>query len=77
MIFESPLLMIYERVPGGVGYSETIYANQNRLLSQSYELIRNCSCEYGCPGCVGSAGEKGIGAKTEALEILRRITLEK
>jgi DEAD/DEAH box helicase domain-containing protein len=36
-------------------------------------LIQACSCEAGCPSCVGPAGDLAPKAKEAALAILQRL----
>lgn len=67
----SPVLYLYETIQGGIGLSQSIFQNFETILSAVEELIHNCGCEDGCPGCVGPAGELGIGGKSEALAIVR------
>jgi len=40
-------------VSGGIGFSEPLYRAHELLLAQTRELIVGCSCESGCPSCVG------------------------
>jgi len=46
-------LFLYDRYPGGLGYSERGYAIVGELLSSSLALVEDCPCEIGCPSCVG------------------------
>lgn len=46
-------LFIFDRYPGGLGYSERGYAIVGELLSSSLALVEDCPCELGCPSCVG------------------------
>ena len=50
----SPTIFLYDRYPGGLGFSEKGFELIDDLLSQSLQLIRECGCENGCPSCVGS-----------------------
>lgn len=62
-------IYIYETIPGGIGLSQSIFQHFGEIVRATQELIRSCECEDGCPGCVGPAGEIGIGGKQEALAI--------
>ena len=64
-----PVIYLHETIPGGTGLSTAIYNNFNIILRAAADLIQNCSCENGCPGCIGPAGENGIGGKAESLAI--------
>jgi DEAD/DEAH box helicase domain-containing protein len=71
-IFE-PNIYLYDKYPGGVGFSEPLFRLNQTLLANTRKLIENCPCPVGCPSCVGPAGEVGEKGKEVALEILRRI----
>lgn len=71
-IFE-PNIYLYDRYPGGVGFSEPLFRLNETLLENARRLIENCPCLTGCPSCVGPAGEVGGKGKEVALAILRRI----
>lgn len=66
-----PTVLLYDQVPAGIGLSEALYHMHDRLLNEALELIGHCSCQDGCPSCVGPGGENGAGGKQEALAILR------
>ena len=46
-------LILYDRYPGGLGYSEKGYAHIQTLLTICREMVEECACEDGCPSCVG------------------------
>jgi len=71
--FFEPNLYLYDAYPGGIGFSEPLYRAHGMLLTKTRELIAACSCEKGCPSCVGPVGERGERAKEAALEILKRL----
>ena len=71
-LFE-PNLYLYDNYPGGIGFSEPLYALHDELLEKTLALIRNCGCEMGCPSCVGPAGEVGANGKAVAADILARL----
>ncbi|NOZ48565.1 MAG: DEAD/DEAH box helicase [Chloroflexi bacterium] len=58
-----PTILLYDRVPAGIGLAERLYELQPVLLRAAYQMVQNCACERGCPACVGPLP---IGA--EALE---------
>ncbi len=66
----APTVVIYERIPAGVGFSERLYEVHDDLLAAARELVEGCGCEDGCPSCVGPGGELGSGGKTETAAIL-------
>jgi DEAD/DEAH box helicase domain-containing protein len=71
--FFEPNLYLFDAYPGGIGFSEPLYRAHELLLPQTRELIVGCSCESGCPSCVGPAGDLAPRAKEAALAILQRI----
>jgi DEAD/DEAH box helicase domain-containing protein len=46
-------MILYDRYPGGLGYSERGFTNMSRLLEICLEMVRDCPCDEGCPSCVG------------------------
>jgi DEAD/DEAH box helicase domain-containing protein len=71
-IFE-PNIYLYDNYPGGVGFSEPLYRMNDSLLANTLHLIANCSCQAGCPSCVGPVGEVGEKGREVALAILRAV----
>jgi len=65
-----PNIFIYDRFPGGIGLSLSLFDLQNDLLEQCRKTIRACLCTEGCPSCVGPTKESGRGAKEVGLYIL-------
>jgi DEAD/DEAH box helicase domain-containing protein len=49
----SPSLFIYDRYPGGMGFSEKAYSALEEVLAACLTLVSECDCAYGCPSCVG------------------------
>lgn len=60
----APTVVIYERVPAGVGFSQRLFELRDELLAAALELVTDCQCRDGCPACVGPPGE--IGPETRA-----------
>lgn len=52
-----PTVLLYEGVPGGVGFAAHLWTVQEALLEAALEVVRRCPCENGCPACVGPPGE--------------------
>lgn len=74
-------IFVYERYPHGLGFTEKAYAMMDQVLPRVLENIRSCSCEAGCPCCVGKPlrqattwsverGEGSIPSKAAARMIL-------
>ncbi len=64
---EKPSLFLYERYPGGVGYSDKLYTHKERVIKSAIALLTGCPCREGCPSCVGAALETGRHGKGGAL----------
>jgi DEAD/DEAH box helicase domain-containing protein len=69
----SPTVIIYDAVPGGVGFSEALYGLHNELLQACVEWISECPCEEGCPACIGAPPQIGTGAKMRVKQLLDRV----
>jgi DEAD/DEAH box helicase domain-containing protein len=65
-----PAVIFYERVPGGLGFSQKLYQLHRTLLARAQEWVTRCPCAEGCPSCVGPPGEDGIGGKQETAAML-------
>ncbi|MBM7577397.1 DEAD/DEAH box helicase [Jeotgalibacillus terrae] len=65
-----PTIFIYDRYPGGIGLSEKVYELGSTLISEAAGLVRGCSCEEGCPSCVGTEISL-TGGKRDALILLK------
>jgi len=68
-----PNIYLYDKYPGGIGFSEPLFRLSETLLGNTQKLIANCPCEAGCPSCVGPAGDLAPRAKEAALAILERV----
>ncbi|HEV2232835.1 MAG TPA: DEAD/DEAH box helicase [Terriglobia bacterium] len=69
-----PNIYLYDKYPGGVGFSEPLFRMSANLLANTKKLIENCPCLAGCPSCVGPPGEVGEKGKAVALMILEKLT---
>ncbi|MGA1862246.1 DEAD/DEAH box helicase [Deferribacter thermophilus] len=47
-------IFIYDGYPGGIGIANRVYEKIENLLSLTFENIKNCKCENGCPACIFS-----------------------
>ena len=72
----SAAVFIYDGVPGGAGLSRQAFGRAQQLLTNTYDVIDACNCEYGCPSCVHSpkcgSGNRPID-KAAARFILERL----
>ncbi len=46
-------MILYDRYPGGLGYSEQGFHRIRSLLELCQQMVSECECEDGCPSCVG------------------------
>ena len=77
---QGPAVFIYDGVPGGAGLSRQAFQKAEALLKYTFNAIKDCSCENGCPSCVHSpkcgSGNRPID-KAAACFILSRMLGEK
>jgi len=64
-----PTIFLYDNFPGGIGLSRPLYEIREQVLNATRQLIHSCSCEDGCPSCVGPTAL----AKDVALAILKAL----
>ena len=69
-----PTVVLYDQIPAGIGLSQRLYEIHGNLLLRAHELVDTCSCQDGCPSCVGPGGESVLGGKKETLAIIRQLT---
>lgn len=67
---DTPRIFIYDSFPGGIGFSAPLFGMHHELLTRTRELVAGCTCDNGCPTCVGPVGHTGPLAKTVALRLL-------
>jgi len=65
-----PRIVAYDRVPGGVGLAEGVHTALRPIVRAMREIVENCKCAKGCPGCVGSGGDVGPYGKEIAKHLL-------
>jgi DEAD/DEAH box helicase domain-containing protein len=72
-----PTIVIYDGYPGGAGIAELGFANADRHLAATLEVIESCPCDRGCPSCVQSP-KCGNGNdpldKAGAISLLRAVS---
>lgn len=64
-----PTVTVYEVYPGGVGFASRMYELHRELLDDAAALVRECSCDAGCPSCIGPL-HLVEGAKDACLKLL-------
>jgi len=48
-------LFLHDRYPGGMGFAHRCVQRIDEIMPTILRVIEECSCEDGCPSCVGSA----------------------
>jgi DEAD/DEAH box helicase domain-containing protein len=69
-VSNQPRIFIYDNYPGGIGFSQPLFAMHADLVAKTRAMIAGCACEHGCPSCVGPLGDTGPLAKLVALRIV-------
>jgi DEAD/DEAH box helicase domain-containing protein len=49
-----PNIYLYDKYPGGIGFSKTLYDEHLTLFHAVESLVQSCNCENGCPSCIGA-----------------------
>lgn len=70
-----PTIYLYDSYPGGIGFAEKAFHLFPRILKASFDLISSCSCQKGCPGCIGLERESGDGIKLLCIQVLKAMSL--
>lgn len=65
-----PTIFVYDRVPGGIGFSKRLYSLHRQLLGSAGEHIARCGCDHGCPACVGPSQSFDPSAKMCAIAVM-------
>ena len=68
-----PTIFIWERYPGGVGFSKKLFHIHDAAADAAINLITSCGCQNGCPSCVGPVLEIGEEGKEIAIKLLELI----
>lgn len=70
-----PTVYIYDSYPGGIGFSEKLFNLHSELFTSSKKMVEQCSCDSGCPSCVGPLNEfQGRGnPKDTTLKLINAI----
>ncbi|MBD3374848.1 DUF1998 domain-containing protein, partial [candidate division KSB1 bacterium] len=72
-LWKLPTVFVWERYPGGVGFSRKLYHNISDIAHAGVDLVTRCGCKQGCPSCVGPVLEVGQYAKETARHLLESI----
>lgn len=67
-----PNIYLYDKYPGGIGFSKTLFDVYRNLLQAVNSLVRNCPCVNGCPSCIGAPMIYSRRTKEAVLYLLSR-----
>jgi DEAD/DEAH box helicase domain-containing protein len=70
---ELPRILVYDRVPNGVGLAEAVFVSLRPILAAMREIVDTCACDKGCPSCVGPVGTVGPYGKEVARRLLKAL----
>ncbi|MCL0052356.1 DEAD/DEAH box helicase [Peptococcaceae bacterium] len=51
---KKPTVFIYDSFEGGIGLTERAFELIEKIVKMTYELVRDCKCDEGCPACIYS-----------------------
>ena len=49
-----PTVFVYDGHPGGAGFAEEGFRRFPEWIEATFDTVRSCPCESGCPSCVQS-----------------------
>lgn len=49
-----PTVFVYDGHPGGAGFADEGFARFHEWITATYDTVRSCGCESGCPSCIQS-----------------------
>ncbi len=49
-----PTVFVYDGYPGGAGFTDLGFRRFREWITATYETVRDCPCESGCPSCIQS-----------------------
>ncbi|MBL0389321.1 DEAD/DEAH box helicase [Tumebacillus sp. ITR2] len=71
---QAPTVFLYDSYPGGIGLADKLYGVRGLLFQSALAMLNDCSCESGCPSCVGPVeivGENGKAVTRRFLEAVQ------
>jgi DEAD/DEAH box helicase domain-containing protein len=72
----APTLYLYDRLPGGAGLAVRVYELGRAFFELAAAAVSGCSCDRGCPACIGAAADFSEGTGGDGLTRLRPAVLE-
>lgn len=76
--FGEHAVIFHDNYPGGVGLAHKLVANHEALFTLAKQTVDSCTCEAGCPSCIGVWDVKtdGDADLPENLKALVQILLQ-
>jgi DEAD/DEAH box helicase domain-containing protein len=71
-----PTILLYDRIPAGIGLAERLYELQPLLLPAARAALDRCPCAHGCPACVGPMPEGAAALEWDTKELTRVLVEE-
>jgi DEAD/DEAH box helicase domain-containing protein len=65
-----PTLTFYETGAGGVGLTEQLFDLRDSLLKAAIQLVADCTCQSGCPACIGPTSIDTDQIKQDTITLL-------
>ncbi|MBN1648610.1 MAG: DEAD/DEAH box helicase [Spirochaetales bacterium] len=69
--FNVPVLYCFDRYPGGSGISEGFSREIKHIIHGAYDLVSQCSCNAGCPSCIGPVEPDNMNSKEEMIKFFQ------
>jgi DEAD/DEAH box helicase domain-containing protein len=69
-----PAAILHDTVPGGVGLASALFEHRYAFLGAALDLVTRCTCQSGCPSCIGIGSDLGRSAKEAVRDILELLT---
>lgn len=72
-----PTIFVYDGFEGGIGIAERAYDLFPEIFKMTFDLIRECPCDDGCPACIYSpkcGNDNRPLDKTACVEILAKLS---
>jgi len=73
----APVVFLFDRYPGGTGLCERLFEERAALLRRSAHAVASCSCNAGCPACVGPGAGRAVRALAARLLERAQAALER
>ena len=68
-----PTITLYDSIPHGLGFADQLYDLHQELLQAALALVSDCTCQRGCPACVGPPPGESVDLRGEVKTLLGAI----